>query len=106
MGSRMRNDTGNRRCHSSDKQPDNTRNNQEFVRVFFNINFGDDKADVLIDNIRLEDNSQSGISTITASDESTERIYTLDGKMLHGQPTQPGIYIVTTGSHGRKVVIQ
>lgn len=81
-------------------------NGNEFVRIFFNINFGNDKADVYIDNIRVEDATSSAIKGITAPAMTGTRIYTIDGKAVHGIPTEAGLYIIVDNDVARKVLIK
>lgn len=44
----------------------------------------------------------TGIEPIDHSTLNIEHYYTLDGRMLQGEPTQKGVYIV----NGRKVAIK
>ncbi|MDE6276595.1 MAG: hypothetical protein K2M06_00625 [Muribaculaceae bacterium] len=50
--------------------------------------------------------AQSGIENIDASAAAAERYYTIDGKIIDGRPSTPGLYIVRTPAGPRKTIIR
>ena len=69
-------------------------NDNEFVRIFFNINFGNDKADVYVDNIRLENLPISAIDDITAGSVLSVKYVDLSGRVSNR--AFDGVNIVVT----------
>lgn len=69
--------------------------NEDYIQLFFNINFGVGAAKVFLDNIRIEKNgSATGISTVSPTTDASQPIFNISGVRVFPSEAQHGIYII------------
>lgn len=69
--------------------------NEEYVQLFFNVDFGAGAAKVFLDNIRVEKSgSSTGVTTVSSTTDVSQPIFTLGGIRVSPSAAQHGVYII------------
>ena len=77
----------------------------DYVQIYFTVDYGDDHADVVIDNILVDDALTDGIHAISTTQPAAAAVYSLGGQQL--QKPVRGLNIVRTeGGEVKKVVVR
>ena len=69
--------------------------NEEYVQLFFNVDFGAGAAKVFLDNIRVEKSgSSTGVTTVSFTTDVLQPIFTIGGIRVSPSAVQHGVYII------------